>query len=183
MKINHFVKQYQITFSVISIILISISAQIVVKVPLFDTEIPFTLQTLSILIVGFSTKKFWGWASTLAYLILGLIGLPIFAEGSSGLSKLTGVTGGYLVGFVLAAWFMSQLRVKKWHLNNFKIFYAMLLGTLLILFCGWSWLSYHLGPLHAFLKGILPFIPGAIIKIVLGAIPFVILKELKNKRG
>jgi len=177
MEIKNFLKKYQIGSTIISVLIISFSAQIRVEPFLFNTKIPITMQSMAILMIGFASKKNWGWISILMYLLIGFFGVPVFSNYSAGISKLTGATGGYLVGFLLAGLFMLFIRKRNWHTEVSKIIIGMALGTLLILLCGWSWLSYKIGMYNAFYKGILPFLPGAVVKIVLGSIPFILIRK------
>jgi len=173
MEFNNILKKNQIVFYLFSVLFIAISAQISIDIHIFDTEIPITGQSLAVLIVGFSTSKNKGWIAILIYLIIGFLSLPVFADGSAGIEKLFGYTGGYLIGFLVAARFMVHIRKLGWHKQTYKIFMAMFLGTLIILILGYLQLSYFLGFEQALLKGILPFLPGALVKIILGMLPFV----------
>jgi biotin transport system substrate-specific component len=78
-----------------------------VSVPLPISPIPITLQTLGVLLAGGLLGRLWGPVSVCVYLLLGLVGVPVFAGGSSGIGEFAGPRGGYLVGFVLAAFVMG----------------------------------------------------------------------------
>jgi len=133
--------------------------------------VPLTLQTLFVLIAGAVLGPYFGALATLVYVLLGLIGLPVFARGQAGLGVLAGPTGGYLVGFFLCAIVVGLLaKVKPGH-RFLWLCLAMALGTGVIYLCGAAWLAFtaHLSLEAAFIAGVLPFVPGDILKIICGA--------------
>jgi biotin transport system substrate-specific component len=79
-----------------------------VSVPIPWSPVPLTLQTLAVLTAGGLLGRVWGPVSVLVYLLLGLAGLPVFAGGEAGIGVLLGFKGGYLVGFVAAAFIMGS---------------------------------------------------------------------------
>jgi biotin transport system substrate-specific component len=95
------------------------------------------------------------------------MGIPVFAKAGSGFAYLLGPTGGYLIGFVFAAFVTGFLAEKGWDRSFGKTLVAMTIGTLLIFICGVSWLSFFLGLEKAIIAGFVPFIIGALFKIVL----------------
>ena len=103
----------------------------------------------------------------LAYLSEGMLGLPVFAGGSGGISHLLGPTGGYLFGFVAAAFVTGMLSEKGWDRKAKTTFLAMLIGDMAIYIFGLSWLSYFIGYRKILEVGLYPFIPGDILKICL----------------
>ncbi len=142
-----------------------------VKIPLFFTPVPITFQTF-ILFLSLSVLKKKAFLSYGVYLMLGIGGLPVFANGGSGVLYLFGPTGGYLAGFFLSAFIFGYLIDKK---ENFKrksmIYYwkTFFMTNLLIYFCGIGWLivSYGFSFNNAFSIGIIPFIIPDVIKIIL----------------
>lgn len=124
--------------------------------------VPITLQTMAVLLTGSIMKRYAGIPMAM-YLLLGAIGLPVFHNGAAGLGVLIGPTGGYLVGFVPAAILVGLCYEQE----SEKIQMAGLgLATLVIYLFGLSWLVYSV-PMNlvaAFTTGMLPFIPGDIIK-------------------
>ncbi|MRR37511.1 biotin transporter BioY [bacterium] len=141
-----------------------------VRIPLPFTPVPLTGQTFAVLLVGAALGSRRGAASLLLYLAEGLLGLPFFAGGGSGLAYLSGPTGGYLVGFVLAAgvvgWLAEKVGVSKF-LPALLIFLA---GELVIFSTGVLWLGAFLGLPQAFAAGFLPFVIGDLIKMVAAAL-------------
>jgi biotin transport system substrate-specific component len=151
-------------------LLISASANIPLNVPLFATEIPGTWQTFMVLVFAYATNRWYGFLAVLLYLIIGGLGLPVFADGSFGWEVLIGNTGGYLFGFAVAAfvvgWFGER---ENWQTNFGKSLIAMTIGTAIILILGTTFLGVKIGFGDALKYGFYPFLLGAVIKIVLGA--------------
>lgn len=150
--------------------LIALSAQFAVNLPLYLSPIPITGQTLAVLLVGalYGSKR--GVATVLAYLAEGLAGLPVFAGGSGGLVHLLGPTGGYLLGFIAAAFIVGRLAERGWDRRPLTTALAMTLGTLALFVPGLIWLAPFVGPHNVLATGFVPFIPGAIIKISLASL-------------
>lgn len=124
--------------------------------------VPITLQTLAVLLTGTIMKRYAGIPMVL-YLFLGAIGLPVFHNGTAGLGVLLGPTGGYLCGFIPAAIAIGvcyERTSEKIHILG------LTLGTLIIYAGGLTWLilSVPMSPIAAFIAGMLPFIPGDIVK-------------------
>jgi biotin transport system substrate-specific component len=138
-------------------LLISVSAW--VRIPLPFSPVPVTAQTLAILLVGVILGPRHGSWAVLTYLLQGLVGLPVFAGGASGAAVLLGPTGGYLLGFVAAAYVTGWL-----HQRGYGAL-ALIGGNLVIYLLGVSWLALGVGPTAALSLGFLPFIPGDLIKL------------------
>lgn len=143
-----------------------------IAIPLPFTPVPVTLQTFFTFLAGAILGKYLGALSQLIYLLLGVIGLPVFAKGSSGLGVLLGPTGGYLVGFVPAAFLIGWILEKKEKPAFALIFLAMVVGLLAIYLPGVSWLMWvaRMNLVKALFLGALPFLPGDVVKIVVGAL-------------
>ncbi|MBC5787440.1 MULTISPECIES: biotin transporter BioY [Clostridiaceae] len=130
--------------------------------------VPISLGTLGVYIASSLLGAKKGFIAVLLYLIIGAIGLPVFAQFTGGVSIIAGPTGGYMVGYLLMAlltgWFTD-------HSNNivWKISLGMVLGTLACYLLGTIWLAYtmKLDLIAALWAGVIPFIPGDIVKIVL----------------
>lgn len=103
----------------------------------------------------------------LTYLVEGGVGLPVFAGGKAGVFHLLGPTGGYLVGFVVAASLVGWLAERGWDRRFISAFAAMLLGNVVIYAVGLPWLAYFVGVEKVLLAGLLPFIPGDLVKLLL----------------
>jgi biotin transport system substrate-specific component len=115
---------------------------------------------------------YFGALSMIVYLLIGFIGLPVFSRGQSGLGVLAGPTGGYLIGFVLCA-IVTGLIVKM-RKSPGVLWYAMAMaaGTLVLYACGFAQLLLVSGmPFEAaFVVGVLAFVPGDIVKIIVAAL-------------
>jgi biotin transport system substrate-specific component len=158
--------------------LTSILAQI--AIPLWP--VPITGQTFSVLFVGATLGVTRAALSMVLYLAIGLLGLPVFApqaDGShiTGIAALLGPTGGYLIGFILAAAFVGLLAQREWDRKWLRTLIAFVGGTLLIYAVGLPWLFVSLSNLHVpnpltatLTGGLYPFLIGDAIKAILAAI-------------
>ncbi|PKG33010.1 biotin transporter BioY [Methanoregula sp.] len=126
--------------------------------------VPFTLQTLFVLLAGAVMKR-RAVLPVAAYVILGTLGLPIFHNGMSGPGVLLGPTGGYLAGFLVSALIVGL--AYEHSSRPFRIA-GLAIGTAVTLLFGMAWLmiSAGMGFFPAFVAGVLPFIPGGILKAV-----------------
>jgi biotin transport system substrate-specific component len=134
--------------------------------------VPITGQTFAVLLVGMALGSRRGALAVAAYLAAGAAGLPVFAEAKSGIATLLGPTGGYLVGFVAAAWVVGYLAERGWDRNLLRTFAAMVAGNVVIYAFGLAWLlSYFGGDLNATLAaGVYPFLLGDAIKAAAAAL-------------
>jgi len=149
-----------------------IAALAQVRIPL--QPVPITGQTLAVLLVGMALGARRGPLAVLAYLGMGAAGLPFFTGAQSGLAYMAGPTGGYLVGFVLAAWLVGWLAEHGWDRNLGTTLAAMALGNLAIYVVGVSWLAVLVGgfsrPSGAVALGLTPFLLGDVIKALIAAL-------------
>ena len=143
----------------------ALMAQVAIPVP--GSPVPITGQTLGVLLIGTTYGAALGFATIATYVALGLLGAPILAQGAHGFAKLTGPTGGYLVGMVLAALLVGALANRRWDVHLRTSFGQMLLGELLIFAPGLIWLKIYTGASWTWTiaAGLTPFIVGEIIKI------------------
>ena len=147
--------------------LIGLAAQVRIPVPF--SPVPVTGQTFAVLLVAASLGRL-GLASVIAYLIEGAAGLPAFAGGASGAAYVTGPTGGYLLGFALAAAVVGSAAERGWDRHLGSALAAMLLGEVAIYVCGLAWLARFVPAERLLDAGLLPFIPGDLFKMVLAAL-------------
>lgn len=145
--------------------LVAIGARI--RVPLPFTPVPMTLQLLAVLIAGYLLRPLPAAASMLVYLAAGAVGLPVLAAGSIG---FWGVTGGYLIGFVVAAWSVSLLRGGS-SAGFARLLLAGSVGVAVVLSLGMAWtgLLFDLDSASAFMLGAQPFVPKAAVELILAA--------------
>lgn len=143
--------------------LLALSAHI--KVPFYP--VPVTMQTMIILLIGMTYGARLGALTIFAYLAEGAMGLPVFA-GGAGLAYMAGPTGGYLFGFLAAAFVVGTLAEKGWGKTWQTTALAMVIGNLVIYAFGVAWLSNIVGSFEKGLQfGLYPFIYGDILKIAL----------------
>ncbi|HID62800.1 MAG TPA: bifunctional adenosylcobinamide kinase/adenosylcobinamide-phosphate guanylyltransferase [Anaerolineae bacterium] len=145
-----------------------------VAIPLPFTPVPVTLQVLFPLLAGLLLGSKRGALSQVEYVAAGLAGLPVFAKGGSGPAYFLGPTGGYLLGFVVAAFVVGELAVRMRASGKGAIFLASLGGVAVIYLCGALWLAGwlgiagHLSPIacltQAWRLGVLPFIAVDVAK-------------------
>lgn len=145
-------------------VLISLCAQI--SIPLFFTPVPLTLQCHMVLWVAAILGSKRGSLATLAFLAQGIFGLPVFAGGKAGILCFAGPTGGYLVGYVAAAFLTGYLVERRGHKSSLKVFLAMAAGNGLIFVSGMLWLSTFVGWTSAFILGVVPFLVGDFLKLL-----------------
>lgn len=136
-----------------------------ISIPLPFTPVPITAQTLAVLLVGALYGSRLGLATLLAYLAEGLAGLPVFHQGTFGPAVLFGPTGGYLIGFAVAAFIVGWLLEER-RPGVLATVAAFLIGDIVLNALGALWLAHFVGVGHAWTDGVLPFIPGEVIKIV-----------------
>jgi biotin transport system substrate-specific component len=148
-------------------LLVAISAQVVVPVPL--SPVPMTLQPLAVLVVGGVLGAAAGVSALILYIALGVLGLPVFAGGGSGVLHLIGPTGGYLLAFPVAAGLSGAL-VGRAPRSVLRVLLACALGMAVIHLGGVAQLALLGGdPAAAFRIGFLPFLTGDLLKVGLAA--------------
>jgi biotin transport system substrate-specific component len=158
--------------------LLALSAKI--SVPFYP--VPMTFQPLAVVLIGATFGPRLGGATVLAYLIEGAAGLPVFATGA-GLGYLVGPTGGYLVGFLLAAIVVGALARRGWDRNPLTMAAAMIVGMALIYIPGVLWLGTVIGWNKPLLSlGVTPFLLGDVLKVALGALLMPAAWHLARKR-
>lgn len=142
-----------------------------IKIPLGFTPVPITLQTLVVLLSGAMLGSFYGALAMILYVLVGVLGLPVFAGGSSGLPVLYGNTGGYLISYFIAAFVIGkylELRPRRKYLDYVI---AMIFGSIIIYALGATQGKIVTGlPWSAIITGwVLPFIIGDSIKLLTAA--------------
>lgn len=152
------------------------------SVPIPVSPVPISLTNLvlliSIYILGWKYATF----SFLIYLLLGAAGLPVFSGFSGGLGKLAGPTGGYLIGFIFMA-IIAGLFVNYFPNNRILIVIGMILATAVTYAFGTAWLAFQLDQtfIAALSIGVIPYLPGDTIKIIIAIIVGPLLKSrLRN---
>jgi biotin transport system substrate-specific component len=127
--------------------------------------VPIVLSTLFVLLSGLLLGGQWGLASMGLYLLVGAIGIPVFAGGKGGFAHFFGPTGGYLFGYLLAAWVAGVISERSRGLLFLDIF-AVVFGSLAIYTLGVPWLKIvtQLSWTKTFMVGMVPFLIGDAVK-------------------
>ncbi len=132
--------------------------------------VPISFTSLAIFWALYAVGMKFGTVGYVVYLLIGLCGVPVFSGFLGGPAKLFGPTGGYLIGFifmaVISGWFIDRYPEQRW-----MCFLGMVIGTLVLYAFGTAWLAYQarLSFAAALAAGVLPFIPGDLIKIGIAA--------------
>jgi biotin transport system substrate-specific component len=162
--------------------LTAVSAQLSVKMPW--TDVPYTGSTAAVLLVGVALGWQLGAASMLLYVLVGVAGAPVFNAGGAGFDQLLGVTGGYLLGFILAAGFVGWLAQRGWDRSVAGSASLMILGNLVIYAIGVPILAAvaHLAALDALWAGAIVFLPWDAFKIVVAAVALPLVWHFAGRR-
>lgn len=142
-----------------------------VRIPLPFSPVPLTGTTFAVLLTAAALGPIRGVAGQALYLVLGLAGLPFFTGGESGVQYALGPTGGYLAGFLLAAWLVGLCARRGLDRSALGTAAAFALGTLAIYVLGATWLAAVAGLsiVQAFALGVAPFLLGDALKALLAA--------------
>lgn len=145
-------------------------------IPLPISPVPITLQTFFVLMSGLIGGKYIGITSQLTYFFIGIIGLPVFASGLGGIGVLLSPTGGFLIAFPLAAYIAG---IKKNLTDSKYLLIKLILANLIIYLIGITYMiiGWDFNLKSALTAGVLPFIPGDLLKIIL---LIIIKKKIKN---
>ncbi len=151
---------YELSIFLSGIFLVVLSAQIKIFLPF--SSVPFTLQTLVVLLVGalLGTKR--GVAIVSSYITAGFLGAPFFAAPML-------LTSGYIFGFIASIIIVGKIAKKGEYSSFLSSLKMMLLGNLVIYFCGVIWLSFFIGIKGAIFTGVIPFIAFDMLKIVIAS--------------
>ncbi len=149
-------------------------AYIIIPTP----PVPITLQTLFLMLAGTLLGGRLGAMSQIVYILIGLMGLPVFAGGKAGLGVLFGPTGGYLIGFVAAAFVIGWMMQMKKNAGAAWAAFSMVVGTALIYLLGVAQLSIvaKLSLIKAVSLGVVPFLIGDAVKVTAAVIIYTKLK-------
>jgi len=161
-------------------LLISVAANYSVPVP--GSPVPVTGQTFAVLLVGGALGFRRGFLATALYIALGFF-LPVYAQHASGISTIAtvksgqivlGATGGYLIGFMLAAAIVGRLAELGWDRRVLGAAAAMVVGNAVIYAIGLPWLAVATGfsPADTVAKGLVPFLLGDVVKLALAGALF-----------
>ena len=163
----------QASFIVGGTLFIAAMAQIAIPVP--GSPVPVTGQTLAVYLIGTTYGARFGFVTFATYLLAGIAGAPVFAAStgatSHGLARLTGATGGYLIGMLVATLVLGALADRKADQKFKTSFPALILGSAIVFAFGLTWLhaSLDLTWTQTISAGLTPFIFGEVIKIAITA--------------
>jgi biotin transport system substrate-specific component len=131
--------------------------------------VPITMQTFGVFVMAFFFGSRKGFLSILAYILAGIVGLGVFAGFKSGAAAIMGPTGGYIIGFLFAAFFVGLMIEKGYGRTKKSVFWCIVVGNLIIYFFGLIGLRLYFAD-YSFLKilsvGLIPFLIGDTIKII-----------------
>ncbi|MFQ6100710.1 MAG: biotin transporter BioY [Anaerolineae bacterium] len=165
---KQYARLYDVALILCGSLFVALSAQVAIY--LTFSPVPITGQTLAVLLAGALLGSRRGSLCLLAYLTEGALGLPVFAGGMAGPARLMGPTGGYLVGFVAAAYVTGLLAERGWDRRVGTTLLAMLLGNAAIYALGLLWLTVFVGIGRVLSLGLYPFIVGDLLKLALAAL-------------
>lgn len=156
-----------------------------VAIPLPFSPVPITGQILGLFLTGALLGRRLGTWAVLLYLILGALGLPVFARGSAGVARLLGPTGGYLWGFLIGVYLLGWVVDKGNKFTFLRAAGGMLLCLGVVYILGALQLAYvmHLPWQKALLLGVVPFVPLDMVKLLLASVLSVKLRRILKQAG
>jgi len=172
----------QISLILTGTVFLALMAQISFPIP--GSPVPFTGQTLGVLLLGTAYGASLGFSTMAFYLLMGILGVPIFAAGSHGLEKVVGATGGYLVGMLISTLVLGALAGRKWDQKIKTVIPTMIIGNTIVFTFGLIWLHQYTGESWAwtFEKGFAPFIFGELLKIAVASTALPVVWRFVSKR-
>jgi biotin transport system substrate-specific component len=149
--------------------LTALCAQISIHVP--GLTVPITGQTFAVLLSGAALGANRGAAAMLLYVLLGVVGLPVYADGAHGVEVVTGATGGYLIGFLIAGWVVGRLAEARMDRKPLTALPLFVVGSAIVYAIGVPWLaiSAHMTLGAAIGAGLTPFLAGDAVKALAAA--------------
>lgn len=172
---------YQMALVGVFTAIICVFGPLSINIPI--SPVPISMANLAICFTLCVLGMKLGTISVLIYLLIGLVGIPVFSNFSGGLAKLAGPTGGYLVGYIFLALIAGFIFD---HFDHMALhFIGMILGTAVLYAFGTAWLAHQAGLTfqQALAAGVLPYIPGDLVKIILSMIAGPIVKNRLKTSG
>ena len=166
-----------ITLMVVGSVLLALSSKLQIPMP----PVPFTMQSYVVLVLGMAMGARLAGMTVLLYLFEGAMGLPVFSRGG-GWPYFLGPTGGYLIGFLIAATAVGYLADKGMDKNVWRASLAMAVGTALLFIPGVLWRAYLFDWQTALTTGLFPFWFGMIAKLLLGAVTLPLAWQLIGRK-
>ena len=165
-KEKEFLKSIFLVLS--GVIFLSIMSQLII--PLYFTPIPISLGSFGVIMVALLYGRKLGTVTVLSYVVAGSLGAPIFAGFKAG--SLFSPTGGYIIGYIVAAVILGYLSDKGIAKSYVKTFLSLLLVSVIIFILGALVLMLFVPIKNVFMAGVLPFIPGDMIKAIVATLLF-----------
>ena len=164
------------------VVFLAALAQIAIPVP--GSPVPVTGQTLGVLLIGTTYGTRLGLTTFALYLLAGIAGVPVFAGASFGIGKITGATGGYLIGMLIATYVLGLLAKQRLDQKFLTSLPSMLFGSVIIFSFGLMWLHHFTGKDWSWTisAGFTPFIVGEILKIAIAGTSLPILWRFVNAK-
>ena len=157
-----------IFFVLSGVIFLSIMSQLII--PLYFTPVPISLGSFGVMLIALLYGRKLGTATVLSYVVAGSLGAPIFAGFKAG--SLFSPTGGYIVGYVVAAVILGFLSDKGIAKSYVKTFLSLLLVSVIIFILGALVLMLFVPIKNVFMAGVFPFIPGDMLKAAAATLLF-----------
>jgi biotin transport system substrate-specific component len=163
--------------------LTALCAQISFYLP--GNPVPVTGQTFAVLLSGAALGANRGATAMLLYILLGMVGLPVYADGNHGMEIITGASGGYLVGFLVAGWVVGRLAEARLDRRPLTALPLFLVGSAIIYVIGVPWLAVSAGQSisWAISNGFTDFIPGDLVKAAAAAAVLPTAWKLAGRRS
>jgi biotin transport system substrate-specific component len=158
-------------------------AQIALPVP--GSPVPVTGQTLGVLILGTTYGSTLGFTTFAVYMLAGIAGAPVFANGGQGLDRIIGATGGYLIGMLVATFVLGQFARFRLDQKFLTALPSMLIGTVITFSFGVVWLHQYTGQSWSwtFSAGLTPFIVGEALKIAIAGTSLPAIWRVVNRKN
>lgn len=160
-------------------LLIAFCAQI--RIPLFFTPVPLTLQTLAVMVVGCMLGSKYAAYSAALYVVESMVGLPVLSGGRSDMLGVVSPIGGYLVGYIMQAYLTGWFVERVERFGGLVVFCGLLVTCALQLSLGSIWLGTFVGYGQGFLLGFVPFIPGEMLKVA-AVTAFLLRSQRKHRK-
>jgi biotin transport system substrate-specific component len=153
------------------------------SLPVPGSPVPVTLQTLAVLVAGILLGPRQAVLAVAAYLVAGALGFPLFAGRAAGLDVLAGPTGGFLIGFLPAAWLAGWWTRSGRAAGLGAAWLGMVLAHGVVLVSGWARLAAEIGVTVAWAKGVWPFLVGALVKSLIASLLWIALARFRQRSG
>ena len=167
-----------IALSIIGVIIIAVFSQLSLELPVDHENLLITGQSLGIFLVTYLSNRRLALTMVIAYLLLGIAGVPVFAGNHSGLGYFLGPSGGYLYGYIPAAFLLGNLAEKEWNRNVIFSMIIITIATFVVMLFGVIHLAFFLGWREAFVEGFFGMIVQSFLKMIVLSIGIPIIVKI-----